>query len=347
MLKRVSFWAASLLGIASLLAPAGLAHADLSMGATTLTATANLTVDGVAASVYSLGPSTTTGTITIGGSAQTGETTIRSVNVTGTTTDAGIVLQDTALTTGTGLYVLGSGATMQAGGVVQNLDMGAATVGNGLTMSTTGVYTGTGVLSVTADSATTGTIGVITANGLTTGTGLRVTSSGTITTTGEVLDVVASGATTSTGAARITAAALTTGSALAVIGSAPATMTVAGSHIRVNDGTTDVFRVGWNGHITNAQTTAPVVTGGTCTAESFATTAGSDTAGEVTATCNNQTLVIAFNTAYAAAPVCVVSAQNAAAAAGAREAYTTSTANLTITVPGNITAGIWAYHCIE
>ncbi len=85
----------------------------------------------------------------------------------------------------------------------------------------TGVYTGTtGLLALTAASATTGSIAVLTANGLTTGHGLVLTSSGVIATTGDLLTVTASGATTSTGVVRITTAALTTGAAVLITANA-------------------------------------------------------------------------------------------------------------------------------
>lgn len=87
----------------------------------------------------------------------------------------------------------------------------SATTGTMFSVTNTGVYTGTGVDTITANSATTGSISVITANGLTTGHALTLTSSGVIVTTGDMLAITASGATTSTGLVRITAAALTTG----------------------------------------------------------------------------------------------------------------------------------------
>jgi len=53
--------------------PAG---ATLTMDATSITGSGNVTVNGVPASVYTIGTSTTTGTIAIGGTAQTGAITI-------------------------------------------------------------------------------------------------------------------------------------------------------------------------------------------------------------------------------------------------------------------------------
>lgn len=54
----------------------------------------------------------------------------------------------------------------------------SATTGNMFTVTNTGVYTGTGVMTITANSATTGSAGlVLTANGLTTGNMLTASSS--------------------------------------------------------------------------------------------------------------------------------------------------------------------------
>lgn len=50
----------------------GLAGATLTMDGTSITGTSNITINGVASSVYTIGAATTTGTITIGGTSQTG-----------------------------------------------------------------------------------------------------------------------------------------------------------------------------------------------------------------------------------------------------------------------------------
>ncbi len=105
------------------------------------------------------------------------------------------------------------------------------------------------------------------------------------------------------------------------------------------------FDFNGDGHISIAGTAPSSYTSGTCTAESGT---GDDTHGTVTGTCTAQTLIVTFGGTYTAAPVCVVSAMNGAASAGAATlAYTTSTTVLTLTVTTATTGGIWAFHCIE
>jgi hypothetical protein len=109
----------------------------------------------------------------------------------------------------------------------------SATTGNMFTITNTGVYTGTGVQVITADSATTGVLFKISGNGLTTGTGAIITSTGTMTTTGNLLTLTANSATTAAGILRINANALTTGIG-AVITSSATAMTGAGRLLYVN-----------------------------------------------------------------------------------------------------------------
>lgn len=133
------------------------------------------------------------------------------VGNTATTCTGLLRASGTGLTDGFVCEFTGGGANFTATGGMANWDMGAATDGGGLKISTSGIYVGAGLLQLTANSATTGTIAVITANGLTTGTGLTVTSSGTITTTGELVSLVGNTATTCTGLLRISGTALTDG----------------------------------------------------------------------------------------------------------------------------------------
>lgn len=65
-------------------AGAGVASADLTIGATSVTTDGAYTLNGVAGSVYAFGAATTTGTITIGGTAQTGTITLGSSSGNGT-----------------------------------------------------------------------------------------------------------------------------------------------------------------------------------------------------------------------------------------------------------------------
>ncbi|MEK7585826.1 MAG: hypothetical protein AAB477_01145 [Patescibacteria group bacterium] len=73
----------------------------------------------------------------------------------------------------------------------------SVTTGVNFGITNTGVYTGTGLLSVIANSATTGTIGLMTGNGLTSGNILSLTSSSAAATTGQKgLNVALTGALT-------------------------------------------------------------------------------------------------------------------------------------------------------
>ena len=102
-------------------------------------------------------------------------------------------------------------------------------------------------------------------------------------------------------------------------------------------------------HLRSTQTTAPTGTTGTCTDDSVS--AGStDMRGEITATCANQTAIVAFNVAYATAPVCTVTPMNAAANANAATAgfsYVVATTGITITQTATVGPLVYAYICIE
>jgi hypothetical protein len=105
------------------------------------------------------------------------------------------------------------------------------------------------------------------------------------------------------------------------------------------------FLFNGDGHITVTGTAPSSYTTGTCTNE---TGTGDDTSGTVTADCTAQTLIVTFGGTYTTAPVCVVSAMNAAASAGAATmTYTVSTTVLTMTVTPATAAGTWAINCIE
>src|SRR3989344_940070 len=102
-------------------------------------------------------------------------------------------------------------------------------------------------------------------------------------------------------------------------------------------------------HLRSTQTTAPTGTTGTCTDDSVS--AGStDMRGVLTATCANQTAIVAFNVAYATAPVCTVTPMNAAANANAATAgfsYVVATTGITITQTATVGPLVYAYICIE
>lgn len=136
---------------------------------------------------------------------------------------------------GSSSVVLPAGTTIGGSAVVALGNItSSATTGNMFTISNTGIYTGTGVMTITANSATTGTISLITANGLTTGHGEVITSSGVIVTTGDLLSVLGNSATTTTGLMRVSATGLTSGSAIGITGGT--SMTSAGNLINASLG---------------------------------------------------------------------------------------------------------------
>lgn len=149
----------------------------------------------------------------------------------------------------------------------------SATTGAGFSVTGTGIYTGTGLINFTANSATTGVVQLINADGLTTGTVLSLLSNGTIVTTGEVLNVAANSATTSTGIVRVSATGLTDGWGLSV--------TSGGANLTASGGIADLVMgaatVGSGLRITN---TAGVYTG---TTGILAVTANSATTGTLVA----------------------------------------------------------------
>lgn len=92
-----------------------------------------------------------------------------------------VTLTATGLTTGSAVLVSGGGANMLANGKCIEVAMGAATAGNGLTLSSSGVYAGTGLL-------------VLSANGLTTGFGIStVHTTSVIASGGSLLNLSSSG----------------------------------------------------------------------------------------------------------------------------------------------------------
>ncbi len=134
---------------------------------------ANGLTTGTAQSLTSTGTLVTTGAM-LRVTANSATTAVGLVTVTGT-----------SLTDGFGLQITSGGASLTATGGGINVLMGAATLGNGIKVSTTGVYTGTtGVLSATANSATTGSVAVISGTGLTSGKGLVINGTSATLTTG-------------------------------------------------------------------------------------------------------------------------------------------------------------------
>ena len=309
-------------------------------GATAITLTpaaAGAIVIGGAAQTgnITLGSSTGTNAVLIGNGASTGGTTVSIAN--GVAATVGNTVNIASGNTATAL----TDTITIAGGTPAGTGFKAVTIGNTGGASSLTLQAGTGNFVLNGAATTTYTVGAAT----TTGT---ITIGGTAQTGATTIQSVA----TTTSGVVVSDTAVTSGAALQVTGSAPATMTSAGSFIKVNDGTSNVFRVGYNGHLTSVQATAPAA-GGTCTTPAVA--AGStDTRGQVSsASCTaSQTMTATFNKAYAVAPICIVSPANAAAAVTASAAAVTfasaSTTVLTVTSPAAATtAGAWNYTCIE
>ena len=142
-----------------------------------------------------------------------------------TTTGTSLLLNDSALTTGNAVQAQVATGQFTTGGRVFYANMNAVTAGNGFVAVTTGVYTGTGLLLLTANSATTGVIAAISGTALTSGNLLTLTAGTTMTTAGALVlgtitgaagsafDISVTGVyTDATGIESITANSLTTGS---------------------------------------------------------------------------------------------------------------------------------------
>lgn len=129
----------------------GFAGATLTMDATDITASGNLAIDGVAASVYTIGATTTSGTITIGGTAQTGA----------------IAIGDTALSTvseisiggGDGVKTIHIGDGTGANTILIGGGGGTVAINSGdWDISTTGVMTGIGNITTDGSLVFNGTV---------------------------------------------------------------------------------------------------------------------------------------------------------------------------------------------
>jgi hypothetical protein len=211
--------------------------------------------------------------------------------------------------------------------------------GTGVTSGSVALFTGSG-----ATLAAGGKVVEIAMGAATTGAGETITTTGVYTGTSGVWQLVANSATLGT-LASVSGTGLTTGTGVLVTAAA-ATLTT-GSYLRANDGAADVFRVGLNGHLIFAQTTAPTIAvtqqNGITAA---AITAGStDVNGIITTTGTNNNggstiLTVTFNKTYTNAPKSVIltPANDAAAETAAHGAipmpYVTTTATtMVITIP--------------
>lgn len=216
------------------------------------------------------------------------------------------------------------------------------------TAATDATTTTTTSLSLTQNAVTTGTGLLQTVNGLTTGKGRSITHTTAVIASGGTLDNISSTSidtATTTGILQnlsstaslagtqrlLTASALTTGIADSTVVAAlttgianqvkatAATLTT-GRYYSANDGTTEVFGVGLNGHLISTQTTAPTIATNATGISAVAVTAGStDTCGTVTTTgtpASGTVLTLTFNKTYTTAPKVVLYAPANAAAGG-------------------------------
>lgn len=241
-------------------------------------------------------------------------------------------------TAGTVFHLAGTGLTT---GVLAYLDSGA------------GVYTGTGIITITGSGATTGSV-------------VLLSNSGVMTAGGKLLELVAAGATTATAvmdftlaalttgtAFRITANALTTGSMITLVSSLAGMTAGSVSYLACNNGATDVFSIGVEGHIELRQTTAPTIAS---TIAAPVITAGStDTCGRIETggtPVAGSTITVTFNQAFTNPPRIFVQPVNANAGNPNTLPYvsatTTTTFTLTYGAAGTYAANpFYSYQAIE
>jgi len=153
---------------------------------------------------FSLPTSATDSTTTTGTSFAITESTL--------TTGSGESITASALTTGNVYLATGSGATMASGGTLYKGTLGAATAGTAFSATTTGIYVdAAGLLSLTANSATTGTLAVISGTGLTSGSAFVITGGGANMTSSGQVEVINMGAATTGQGLQITSTGVYTG----------------------------------------------------------------------------------------------------------------------------------------
>jgi Head domain of trimeric autotransporter adhesin len=125
------------------------------------------------------------------------------------------------------------------------------TTGADLSLTNTGVYTGTGILNLTANSATTGTLGLVTSTSLTSGNLLSLSSNGTAGLTGQAgLNIALQGT-------NATAAQTTYGAKISNT-HAGTTSTNIGLSVTVGSGTTANYAALFNGGNVGIGDTTPV-----------------------------------------------------------------------------------------
>ena len=146
-----------------------------------LTVTGANTTAGNTVKIDAAGVTTGTGLLvtSAGVIITTGE--LVSLVANGATTSTGVLrFSATSLTDGWMEALTGGGANFTANGGMINLDMGAATVGTGIKLTSTGIYTGTtGLIDINAVETTTGTVIDIVNTGRTTGDVIKISTNTT------------------------------------------------------------------------------------------------------------------------------------------------------------------------
>jgi len=159
------------------------------------------------------------------------------VKFQGIRTNKDITVGDSSTVTLPATTTIGGSAVVALGDITSS-----STTASAFTVTNTGIFTGSKVVGITANSATTGTIVLMTANGLTSGTGMLITSTGTMVTTGNLLTLTGNSATTAAGLLRVNGNALTSGS-LAAFASSSADTTARNLVSITNSGTLSVAAV--------------------------------------------------------------------------------------------------------
>lgn len=219
----------------------------------------------------------TASAIVIAGSGTfTGTTTTSFMTITpsGLTSGTAVYLPVAAMTSGKALHVVAATANFTTNGALAYLDSTAAVAGNHLVAVTTGAYTGTGMILVSAGAATTGVlVSVASTTGLTSGSLIRATSStaGAIATNGAI-SFRATGAFTSTsnvGFVDVLASATTAGTVVRIASSAAAQ--TATELLRVH---ASGFTTGYTGNVVNIISTSTTGASNALLVTTDASTAG-------------------------------------------------------------------------
>jgi hypothetical protein len=328
----------------------------------------------------------TTGVLTTGSLVRLTNTTVDTGTAQGTLLDLNSTgcaactvaqLSANALTTGIGFAIPHTTSVIADGGSLAritstSIDTGGSTHGTLLDISASGSVASTLVeinastasqttetaLAVTQSVTTTGYTGnfVSFTGSSTTGTGNLFALTSVNTTNGSAELITANAATTSTaGVLGISATGLTTGKGIVFKGGTEASTTNAYRALSITDSANNEnFGVGVDSHIVEVQATVPVVSeadaGGSAPGCANCTDQ-SGTASYTTAAATSA-IVVTFHTAYANAPVCVVTPANAAMAtdmvSGTIKPYVTATGSaLSITPQANWAANakVFQYAC--